>query len=122
MSEHMRVHGPERLRVYGLALSLAGQVESLLSEARCSTSLADQLQRAADSVVLNIAEGSAHFSPGRKLYHYQTAHGSAAECVAALTRLRAQNPNLNIFRARTTADMISGMLVGLIHAQQARIK
>jgi four helix bundle protein len=122
MGEHTKVHGPERLRVYGLALSLAEQVESLLCNARCTGSLADQLQRAADSVVLNIAEGSAHFSPGRKLYHYQTAHGSSAECVAALMRLRTQNPELNVFRARATGEMVSGMLVGLIHAQQARVR
>ncbi|MGH7445996.1 MAG: four helix bundle protein, partial [Longimicrobiales bacterium] len=79
-------HGPERLRVYQLALQLGDQVDALLREARCTHSQANQLGRAADSTALNIAEGCAHFSPGRKIYFYQTAHGSAAECIAVIAR------------------------------------
>ncbi|MSP55613.1 MAG: four helix bundle protein [Myxococcales bacterium] len=45
--------------------------------------LRDQLQRAADSVVLNIAEGRAHF---------RIAAGSAAERCAALDLIRPRSP------------------------------
>jgi hypothetical protein len=41
--------------------------------------MADQLRRSAESIVLNIAEGAGHYSPGRKIYHYQLARGSAGE-------------------------------------------
>jgi hypothetical protein len=53
-------------------------------------SMADQLRRSAESIVLNIAEGAGHYSPGRKIYHYQLARGSAGECIAALTHLSSQ--------------------------------
>jgi four helix bundle protein len=122
MNENTVVHGPDRLRVHRLAVDLEEQVHALLKDAQCSAALAAQLRRAAESLVLNIAEGSAHFAAGRRLYHYQTAHASAAECVAAITRLRPRNPQLNIFRARATAEMVSAMLVGLVHSQQNRVR
>ena len=115
-------HGPERLRVYALAVHLGELIDDLLTETRCRATLASQIRRAADSLVLNIGEGSAHFSPGRKLYHYQTALGSVAEVIAGLARLRVRHPNANIFRARNTADLISAMLTALIHTQQNRLK
>jgi four helix bundle protein len=114
------VHGPERLRVYQLALTLGEQIDQVLRRSRCAMSLASQLRRTTDSVVLNIAEGCAHFSPGRKLYHYQTAHGAATECVAALARMRTRNPTVDLNTPRATAELVSAMLVSLIHTQQAR--
>jgi four helix bundle protein len=85
-------------------------------------SLADQLTRAGESVVLNIAEGAAHFSPGRKSYHYGIAHGSAAECVAALSRIHRRNPTPAVENARRAANMVGVMLHALIQAQQRRRK
>ena len=114
MTEDTIARGPDRLRAYKLARSLADQVVALLSEADCSALHANQLRRATESLVLNIAEGSAHFSAARRLYHYQTAHADAVECAAALTRLRRRNPKLNIFRARTTAEIIASMLAALV--------
>ncbi len=45
--------------------------------------LADQLKRAAQSVLLNLAEGQ-KYSNGNRLRHYEIAHGSANEVRAAL--------------------------------------
>ena len=45
--------------------------------------LADQLKRAVQSVLLNLAEGQ-KFSDGNRLGHYKIAHGSANEVRAAL--------------------------------------
>lgn len=112
--------GAEGLRVYHLALGLASQVDEILEAVHCRRGLADQLRRAADSVVLNIGEGAAHFSPGRKLYHYQTAHGSAAECIAALTLIAQRHRHPAAHRARNTANMISTMLMGMIQTQEKR--
>jgi four helix bundle protein len=55
--------------------------------------MADQLRRSAESIVLNIAEGAGHYSPGRKIYHYHLACGSAGECIAALTHLYRRKPS-----------------------------
>jgi four helix bundle protein len=45
--------------------------------------LADQMKRAAQSVLLNLAEGQ-KYTNGNRLRHYEIAHGSASEVRAAL--------------------------------------
>ena len=50
---------------------------------RVDRELADQLKRAASSVVLNLAEGQ-QYDNGNKLRHYKIAQGSAHEVKAAL--------------------------------------
>ena len=109
-----RLHGPERLRVYHLALAFARQVDRALGEVGCRSALCIQLVRPAESIILNIAEGAAHFSPGRKRYYYQIAHGSAGECIAGLTRLAGLYPALDLRYLRRDADMICVMLTALI--------
>jgi len=50
--------------------------------------LVDQLQRAAESVVLNLAEGAGR-SGKDKNYHYRVAYASAGEAATALQLLAA---------------------------------
>ena len=116
----MEPGGPEKLRVYHLAQDLGTAVDAVLCGYVRHDSLADQLSRAANSVILNIAEGAAHHSPGRKVFHYQTAHGSAAECIEALTRLHRRHPSPALRSARRIANMVCIMLTSLIHAQEKR--
>ena len=99
--------------MYHLALAFARQVDALLRRLRLRSSLADQLTRAAESI-LDIAEGAAHFSPGKKRYHYRLADGSASECIGALTRLRDRYPGIDVRALRRTADMICVMLMPLM--------
>ncbi|CAN5683563.1 hypothetical protein BH23GEM10_BH23GEM10_02770 [soil metagenome] len=110
----------ERLRVYHLALRLNDQVHELIELSGCSPSRADQVRRAADSVVLNIAEGAAQFSPGQKIRYYQIAYGSTAECLAAIELLRRGNPRLLVQPPRFNAKMVQAMLVSLIEHQELR--
>ena len=70
----------ENLDVYKLALEVARSC-AVLRIPTGRTHLRDQLQRAADSVVLNIAEGRARGGDaGRN--HYRIAAGSAEACAA----------------------------------------
>ena len=55
---------------------------------RSDRDLADQLRRAATSVVLNLAEGQ-RLTKGNKHKHYVIAHGSANEVKAALAAAEA---------------------------------
>lgn len=72
----------ENLDVYKLGLEVARACATLRIPAGRSH-LRDQLQRAADSVVLNLAEGRARGGDaGRN--HYRIAAGSAAEACACL--------------------------------------
>jgi four helix bundle protein len=115
-----QVPGPEKLRVYRLAQDLAVNVERIIRSVVRSPTLADQLRRAAESVVLNIAEGASHFSPGRKIALYQIARGSAAECMAGLSHILRMHPLPEVRSARNDANMVCVMLTALIRAQESR--
>lgn len=86
----------ERLDVYQAAIefvSLADDVVEGLPRGRAY--LADQLQRAATSIALNVAEGAGEFSPADKARFYRMAKRSATECAATLDvcqRLRLVDP------------------------------
>ncbi len=79
--------------------------------------LADQLQRAASSVSLNIAEGQRSMK-GNRLKHYGIAHGSANEVKAGLCVARAwgwidQSERTGV--AFVVLDRLLGLLWGLTH-------
>ena len=76
----------ERLEVYCVALEFRRSLAPL-SKMRGIAPLRDQLFRAADSVVLNIAEGAGRNSRSDKLRFYEIAKGSATESAAALELL-----------------------------------
>jgi len=69
----------ERLHVY----ELAKQIARWAAKTNVRRTLKEQLVRAADSVVLNIAEGATRDGDVRK-NHYRIALGSAAEVAAVL--------------------------------------
>jgi|SRR5690606_25578173 len=119
MNGERKRYGPEGLRVYDLALQFAARLDELLSEARCSASLRDQLTRAAESVVLNIAEGAGHVMPGRKAYHYGIARASVNECIGGLPILQLRNPGINFIPLRRMGDMQCTMLTALIRRYQS---
>ena len=75
----------EKLDVYRMTLTfvvLANDVALALPRGR--RYLADQLQRAATSVVLNIAEGAGEYSGPDKARFYRMSKRSATECAAIL--------------------------------------
>ena len=78
----------ERLDVYRVALEFRHSLR-ILETVRNISSQRDQLFRAADSVVLNIAEGAGRTAQADKRRHYSYAKGSAMECGAALALLHA---------------------------------
>jgi len=90
----------ERLDVYRLALEFRRSLAPL-AKVRGIAPLRDQLFRAADSVVLNIAEGAGRNSRSDKQRHYEIAKGSATESAAALELLhRAGNLSDAAYRER----------------------
>jgi len=69
---------------YEVSVQLATSLREIISIVESSDrDLADQLRRAASSVVLNLAEGQ-RSAKGNKQKHYSIAHGSANEVKAAL--------------------------------------
>ncbi len=75
----------ERLDVYRVAIELVVLADDVINDLpRGRGYLADQLQRASTSVVLNIAEGAGEFSPKEKARFYRMARRSATESAAVL--------------------------------------
>jgi four helix bundle protein len=79
----------ERLDVYRVALEFR-QSLGILDTVRNISALRDQIFRASDSIVLNIAEGAGRIARADKRRHYSYALGSAMECGAALALLFAR--------------------------------
>ena len=78
--------------------------------------LADQLRRAASSVVLNLAEGQ-RSAKGNRQKHYSIAHGSANEVKAALELACAWGTLADAQRQRDILDRLLGLLWGLTHSR-----
>src|SRR2546430_8346026 len=74
----------EKLTVYRRALEFAGWSQILIDSLSKKTSTRDQLERAGDSIALNIAEGNGKFSIKDRARFFQISHGSALECAACL--------------------------------------
>ncbi len=115
----------EKLRVYEEAIALVLAVDPLAAKLeRRRYYLADQLRRAALSVVLNVAEGAAEFSGAEKARFMNLARRSAGEVVAALvvaTRLGALSTE-SINNAVDQANKVIGMLTRLILHHRGRAR
>ena len=80
----------ERLEVYQDAVHFLVTADTLAEQLPPGRAyLADQLHRAALSIVLNIAEGAGEFSPSEKARFYRMALRSATECAAIMEASRA---------------------------------
>jgi four helix bundle protein len=79
--------------------------------------LADQLKRAASSVVLNLAEGQ-RLTKGNKPKHYAIAHGSANEVRAALQTAAAWGWLEDACEALAKVDRLLALLWRLTHPRK----
>lgn len=79
----------QRLDVYQRAIAFLALASEIIEELpRGHAERADQLIRAAESVVRNIAEGAGRWSEADTAKHYRIARGEAMECAASLDVLR----------------------------------
>lgn len=101
--------------VYDAALGLVSALRPTLGELmKSDRSLADQLRRAASSVVLNIAEGNRRTGKDR-VHFFRIAAGSAAEVQAALDVARAWGMIGAALAAEAELDRVLAMLWRLTH-------
>jgi len=85
---------------------------------RYDKDLAEQMRRAATSVVLNINEGRRR-AGGDQRRHFEIANGSAHEVLAALDAATAWGWLGDTSAARTLLDRILAMLWRLTHGPRA---
>lgn len=103
----------ERLDCYRVSLEFAAMVPALTRATRAS--LRDQLERAAASICLNLAEGCGRSTRRDRLHFFSIAQGSAMECAAAIDLLRV-NGHVTLAHAAGAKHRLTRviqMLVGL---------
>jgi four helix bundle protein len=108
----------QRLDVYQRAIEFLALVGDIVGELpKGHAERADQLVRASESVVRNIAEGSGRWSEADCAKHYKIARGSAMECAASLDVmrirkvLRAEHYDRGIRLLEAVVAMLTKMLV-----------
>jgi four helix bundle protein len=107
----------EKLEVYAAAIDFVALADDVVENLpRGRAYLADQLQRGATSVALNIAEGAGEFAAGDKARFYRMARRSATES-AAILHVCERLTLIDHERSRTGRDLlvsIVSMLVTMI--------
>ena len=88
----MAVFDHEKLEVYCVAVEYADAADSIAGKLKAGNGhIRDQLRRASDSVVNNIAEGAGEFQPGEKARFYRIALRSCTESAATLHTCQRAN-------------------------------
>ncbi len=101
---------------YTNALDLARSLKPIIEGLRAyDAELANQLQRAATSIVLNVAEGAERRGRDPKRF-FTMAHGSASEVRACLDLAEVWEWRVDMRVARKLLDRELALLWGLTHS------
>jgi len=86
-------------------------------------SIIDQLDRASNSIALNIAEGNGKFSGKDRCRYFDIARGSAFECASCLDILIIKKliSDVEMEHGKELLKEIVSMLVGLIKSNSNRV-
>ena len=112
----------EKLNVYQKAIEFIEWLENIINR-NAKKSILDQIERAANSILLNIAEGNGKFTGRDKCRYFDIARGSALECAASLDIMFRKDIikyEELIFGKNILKEIIS-MLIGLIKANSDRV-
>jgi four helix bundle protein len=112
----------EKLEVYRESIGFVVWLSGLLESSVRTGDVKDQLDRAATSISLNIAEGNGKYTPKDRCRFFDTAHGSALECAGALDVLVAKGKATpeQTHDGRQILQKIVRMLMGLIKKNSTR--
>ena len=120
---NMVVFDHEKLEVYRTAVEYADAADGIAAGLKPGNAhIRDQLRRASDSIVNNVAEGAGEFQPGEKARFYRIALRSCTECAATLhTCQRRAIADLEaVEAARTLLKRITQMLTRLVQSVSSR--
>jgi four helix bundle protein len=106
----------EKLNVYQVSLTFNEWVGELLPSIEAKAAAKDQLDRAATSIPLNMAEGNGKFSKRNRARYFDIARGSALEAAASLDVLvsRKLMTSAQVISAKQQLVQIVNMLMGLL--------
>jgi four helix bundle protein len=112
----------EKLDVYQETIAFAGWLSEALENLVRAGDVRDQLDRASNSIALNIAEGNGKYTLKDRCRYFDSAHGSALECAAGLDLLVAKK-KLTLDEIRPGKERLQRMvrmLMGLIKRNSTR--
>src|SRR5262245_57669934 len=107
----------QRLDVYQRAIEFLALAYDIVDDLpRGHADRADQLTRAAESVVRNIAEGAGRWSEADAASRYKIARGEAMECAASLDvmRLRKLVSDARYERGNQLLQAVVGMITKMV--------
>ena len=106
----------EKLKVYQDALRFIAWVTPLLDRLPGKVAARDQLDRAATSIVLNLAEGNGTRSPADRCRYFDSARGSGVECAACLDVLLVKKlvTEVDVAAGKSLLLEVVSMTAGLI--------
>lgn len=112
----------EKLAVYGETIAFIGWLAAVLEHESKLGDVRDQLDRASNSIALNLAEGNGKYTMKDRCRYFDSAHGSALECAAGLDILvaRAKLSVEQIRPGKERLQRIVKMLMGLIKRNSSR--
>ena len=112
----------EKLRVYQKSVEFISWVDNILCKNGIKSSIADQIVRASESIVLNIAEGNGKFTPKDRCRYFDISRGSAMECAGCLDVLFAKKKITvsELGEGKIILRDIVNMLMGLIKSNSDR--
>ena len=113
----------EKLNVYQEAIAFVGWVEQATKDAGRRSGIIDQLERAATSIPLNIAEGNGKPKSLERCRFFDIARGSAMECAACLDVMAVTERISKDTAAEGKARLVRivSMLVGLVRSNSDRV-
>src|SRR5947208_1813801 len=112
----------EKLEVYRESIAFVSWLSSLVNDTLRLGDVKDQLDRASNSIPLNIAEGNGKYTSKDRCRYFDIAHGSALECAAGLDILVAKSKCTaeQIRPGKERLQRIVRMLIGLIKRNSTR--
>lgn len=109
------------LVAYEVAVELVNELRPIVvAISQHDRNLADQMKRAATSVLLNLAEGQRRIA-GNKRRAYEIAHGEAREVLGCLDCAAAWGYIANASGARALLDRLLGLCWGLTHSKRSHV-
>ena len=106
----------EKLNVYQESIRFVAWADDLLERVPKTLAVHNQLDRAATSMALNIAEGNGKYTAPDRCRYFDMARGSALECAACLDVLLARKRIESADPGKEMLARIVAMLVGLIRS------
>ena len=107
--------GHEKLKVYQKGMDFASLRRELLDGLSRKVAACDHLDRAAESILVNIAHASSSWSPKERIVCLGNANGSALECAACLDVLVAKDllAASHVFPGKSLLAEIVNMLISM---------